>query len=147
MPRKRKASRFIPLIALSALVVGALYFVWQSRPGYSIEPGVKTVEDAYKYRQTGIMAEVTGSIVRTLSIDEQQPDLQQFVLRLNNGQSILVVHRTGIEGRVPVTIGDTVLVRGEYAWTETGGIIRHTERDNSTQRRHGWIEHGGERYN
>ena len=147
MPRKRKKSRIFPLIAISALVIGALYFVWQSRPGYSIEPGTRTVEDAYQYRQTGIMAEVTGSVVRVLSLDENDPGLQKFIIRLGNGQSILVEHRHGGDERVPVSINDTVLVRGEYQWSETGGIIHHTERDLSTQRRHGWIELQGKRYN
>lgn len=146
MPAQRKVSRTISLVATAA-VIGALYFVWQSRPGYTIEPGFKTVQDAYQYRQTGIMAEVTGAVVRTLSVDKEQPDLQQFVIRLTNGQTILVTHRAGVEGRIPLAIGDTVLVRGEYAWTETGGMLRHTERDLSTQRRHGWVEHQGERYN
>ena len=145
--RKRKhVSRTLGLIALAAVAV-ALYSVWQSRPGYSIEPGFQVVQEAYQYRQTGIMVEVTGSVVRLLKPAPDAPDVQKFIIRLANGQSILVVHRAVPDDRVPVDINDNVLVRGEYVWTETGGTIRNTERDLSTQRRHGWIEYQGERYN
>ena len=145
MSRRKKASRFFGIFAVAA-VVAALYFVWQSRPGYSIEPGFATVQDAYRYRQTGIMAEVTGSVTRILRFDKDAPHLQQFVIRMQNGQSVMVVHNRDSGGEVPLAIGDEVLVRGEYVWGETGGTIRNTERDYSTQRRHGWIVHKGERY-
>lgn len=143
--KKKKASRLISLIAAGAAVV-ALYLIWQSRPGYSIEPGFATVQDAYRYRQTGIMAEVTGSVTRILQFDRDMPYVQKFVIRLPNGQSILVIHNRDRGGEVPLDIDDQVLVRGEYLWSETGGTIRNTERDMSTQRRHGWIDHEGKRY-
>lgn len=143
--RKKKASRLAGLFAAGAIIV-ALYLVWHSRPGYNIEPGFATVQDAYRYRQTGIMAEVTGSVTRILQFDKDVPHLQKFVIRMPNGQSVLVVHNRDSGGEVPLAINDEVLVRGEYIWSETGGTIRNTERDLSTQRRHGWIDHKGERY-
>lgn len=145
--RKRKhVSRTISLIAVAA-AAAALYFVWQSRPGYTIEPGFQVVQEAYQYRQTGMMVEVTGSVVRLLRPAPEEPDVQKFIIRLPNGQSIVVVHHAAPDNRVPVNVNDTVLVRGQYVWTETGGTIRNTSRDLSTQRRHGWIEFAGERYN
>jgi len=146
MPARKHISLTISLVAIAA-VAAALYFAWQSRPGYSIEPGIQAVQEAYQYRQTGLMVEVTGSVARLLRPAPEEPELQKFVLRLSNGQSILVVHRAGADSRVPARVNDNVLVRGEYVWTETGGTIRNTERDLSTQRRHGWIEYQGERYN
>lgn len=143
--RKKKRSLTLRLIAGAVLVI-ALYFVWHSQPGYDIEPGFVTVQDAYRYRQTGFMAEVTGSVVRILRMNREEPDLQKFVIRMSNGQPILVVHNLRTGGEVPLAINDQVLVRGLYTWSETGGVIRNTERDRSIRRQHGWIEHKGERY-
>jgi hypothetical protein len=144
--RKKRNSRKTMIVTAAVVVVIALALVWQSRPGYNIEPGVNTVEEAYKYRQTGMMAEVTGIVARVLVDDRNEPDLQKFVIRLPNGQSLLVVHNQKIGERVPIAANDTVLVRGEYQWSETGGTLRHTQRDYTPQRRHGWIDHRGERY-
>jgi hypothetical protein len=144
--RKKRNSRKTMIVMAAVVVVIALVLVWQSRPGYHIEPGFNTVQDAYQYRQTGMMAEVSGIVARMLVDDRNEPDLQKFIIRLPNGQSLLVVHNQKIGERVPVAMNDTVLVRGEYQWTETGGTLKHTERDYTPHRRHGWIDHRGERY-
>jgi len=144
--RKKRNSRKTMIVMAAVVVVIALVLVWQSRPGYHIEPGINTVQDAYQYRQTGMMAEVSGIVARMLVDDRNEPELQKFIIRLPNGQSLLVVHNQKIGKRVPVAMNDTVLVRGEYQWTETGGTLKHTERDYTPHRRHGWIDHRGERY-
>jgi hypothetical protein len=143
--RKKRTRKIAAVVAVIAVAV-ALVAVWQSRPGYHIEPGFNTVQDAYQYRQTGMMAEVTGTVARILVDDRNEPQLQKFLIRLQNGQTLLVIHDQKIGDRVPVAVNDTVLVRGEYQWTETGGTLRHTQRDYTARRRHGWIEHRGERY-
>lgn len=147
MSGKKKKFSHKTAIALGVfVVVVGLVLAWQSRPGYQIEPGFNTVHDAYRYRQTGMMAEVTGTVVRILLDEREEPDLQKFLIRLQNGQTLLVVHNQKIGERVPVAVNDTVLVRGEYQWTETGGTLRFTQRDYSPRRMHGWIEHQGQRY-
>lgn len=146
MSGRKKHSRKIALVFAGLGVAVVLVLIWQSRPGYHIEPGFNTVQDAYRYRQTGMMAEVTGTVARVLATDKEEPDFQKFVIRLQNGQSLLVVHNQKLGDRVPVAVNDTVLVRGEYQWSETGGILRYTERDYTPRRRHGWIEYRGKRY-
>jgi hypothetical protein len=144
MAASRKHTRIIAVIAI-ALALVALALVWQSRPGYEVKSGFTALEDAHRYRQTGFMAEVDGTVARIL-IDDRRPRNQKFLIRLTNGQMLLVIHDQEVARRVPLSVGDTVLVRGEYVWTETGGTLRHTQRDYSTQRLHGWIDHQGKRY-
>lgn len=62
------------------------------------------------------------------------------------GQVLLVTHKSDPDEPVPVDIGDKVLVRGEYRFSETGGSINWTQRDYSARRRHGWIELDGKRW-
>jgi hypothetical protein len=145
MAASRKFSRTFAVIAI-ALVLVALALVWQSRPGYEVKTGFTAVQDAYNYRQTGFMAEVDGTVARILMDDKEDPRNQKFTIRLTNGQMLLVIHDQEAAGRVPVSVGDTVLVRGEYVWTEAGGTLRYTQRDYSPRRLHGWIDHRGERY-
>mgnify|MGYP001823993631 FL=1 len=71
---------------------------------------------------------------------------QKFVIYAISGQSLLVTHDLSRSDRVPVAIGDKVMVRGEYVWSEPGGTLIWTTRDNGSGGRNGWIEHKGERY-
>jgi hypothetical protein len=145
MAAGRKQTWIIAVIAI-ALALVALALVWQSRPGYEVRSGFAAVQDAHRHRQTGFMAEVEGIVARILMDDREDRRNQKFTIRLTNGQMLLVIHDQEAAGRVPLSVGDTVLVRGEYVWTEMGGTLRHTQRDYSTRRLHGWIDHQGERY-
>jgi hypothetical protein len=146
MASRKKHSRTIAVIMIALALAVASVLLWQSRPGYEVKSGFTALEDAHQYRQTGFMAEVDGTVARILMDDKDDRRNQKFTIRLTNGQMVLVVHDQEAAGRVPVSVGDTVLVRGEYIWTETGGTLRHTQRDYSARRLHGWIDHRGERY-
>ena len=128
-----------------AVFLGA-YLVWHSRPGYEIEPGFLTVERAYLAHRSGIMAEVTGRVVRILRDDRVGVHRQRFMLRLPNGQTLMVIHNVEASDRVPVRLDDPVLVRGQYEWDESGGVLHWTQSDPTPHRRHGWIEHKGRKY-
>lgn len=142
---KRAFRRSLGILAASVLVLAGLGWMWQSRPGYQIEPGFGTVAKAYANHWSGVMAEVQGEVVRLL-LDNQDGASQAFFIRLQNGQDLLILHDLVQADRVPVAIGDQVTVRGEYSWSETGGTIRRTYRDHGVGRRHGWIEHRAIRY-
>lgn len=136
----------MPLFVIAGLVAGG-WWIWQSIPGYTIQPGFMAIQKAYEHGQSGIMVQVRGDVVRVLQTEPGSARYQQFIIRLENGQTVHVVHETSLSDQVPVEVGDPVLVRGEYSWEEGGGAIRGTERDFSAQRRHGWVEHKGKRYN
>jgi hypothetical protein len=127
-----------------ALLFG--WYIWQSVPGYNIEPGFRTVEKAYINQQSGVMAEVSGRVVRVLVDGQTETEQQKFVIRLQNGQNILVGHNIRVSEKVPVEVNDTVTVRGEYTWSEPGGLIQWTSRDPGMKKRHGWVQHRGKIY-
>ena len=148
MVRKKHYFRWIAiLLGAIAVLVGAGWY-WQSQPGsgYTVELGFAPLEHAYYDRHSSFMSEVSGTVVRIVVDDRSEPNTQQFFIRLQNGQTVLVVHDLKGGARVPVAIEDQVTIRGEYIWNETGGILQNTERDLSPQRRHGFIEHEGKRY-
>ena len=132
----------IVLTAVS-LVAG---WTWHSQPGYNLEAGAHVVERAFYSQESDLMVEVTGQVVRLIQPENLGPDLQQFQMRTPAGQLLLVEHNTSGFSHVPVGIRDEVTVRGNYQWSELGGIIDGTQRDTSLKRRHGWIEHEGTKY-
>ena len=133
------------IIGISILLFAS--WAWWSVPGYKIEPGYGAVEKAYHNQQSGAMVEVSGQVIRILTDDKDDLQHQKFVIRLQNGQNLLVVHSIVDAEQVPISIHHEVTVRGEYTWTEPGGLIHWTRRDHSAKRRHGWIEHQGRKYN
>lgn len=140
--------RFIwGLVVVLGIALGIAYY-WHDQPGsgYEVEVGFAPVEQAFHDGRTEFMIEVSGTVTRVLTIDRKDPSTQKFVVRLENGQSLVVIHDRVKAGEVPVSVGDPVTVRGKYIWSETGGSVQDTQNDPSTERRHGWVKHKGKRY-
>ena len=138
---KLLAASITPIIAL--LIA---WRIWSSLPGYEFEAGFWVVEDAYVKHHSNLMVEVNGTVVRLLSDEKSNDPVQRFVIVLRNGQRVTMIHDLGQAERVPVNIDDDVTARGEYIWTEPGGLIRGTHWDPYPTRLHGWIDHDGIRY-
>lgn len=145
---KKKGRR--PVFLTVAIVFVSISLVtgwtWHSMPSYSFEAGNHIAAKAFYEQRTGMMVEVTGQVVRVLDDDQTDSDFQWFQMRTPNGQHFLVGHGNGNTDSIPLRARESVVVRGEYEWTESGGTIRQTQRDTSLRRRHGWIEYKGKRY-
>lgn len=89
---------------------------------------------------------VEGEVVRLLADDQAGSRHQRFVIRLNCGRSLLISHNLDLSQRVPVEVGDRVLVRGDFEWSAQGGTIHWTHLDPRNNREGGWIVHGDRRY-
>ena len=135
-------SGFIIFAALSVF----LGWSWHTLPGYDVEPGVHVVERAFYDKQSDLMVEVTGEVVRVVRPVKGNEGHQEFQLRLPNGQLLSVVRNTSAEDRVPLVASDQVTVRGNYRWSELGGVIHGVQRDYSLDRMHGWVELDGKKY-
>ena len=115
-------------------------------PGYKVEAGVHVVEKAYYDKESDLMVEVTGEVVRVVRPVEGNEGHQEFQMSLPNGQVLLVVRNTSARDRAPVEVHDRVTVRGDYQWSEMGGVVHGAQRDYSMDRRHGWVEIDGKKY-
>lgn len=146
MIRKYIVAGVLSVAAIALLGFSIAGQVWQAPSSYNPEPGFKVLADAYLNNESGMVAEVQGRITRLIMDQADGAREQKFVILGVSGQSLLVTHDLSRSERIPVAVGDTVMVRGEYVWTEPGGMLEWTTRDIGSGDRHGWVEHKGKRY-
>lgn len=101
---------------------------------------------AHEERRSGVWLSVRGEIVRTLKDDLKGDRHQRFIIRLKDGQTLLINHNIDLAPRVPLALGDELEVRGRYEWNARGGLLHWTHRDPAGGRPGGWIRLGGRTY-
>ncbi len=132
------------------LVLGAIA-AWQVRqtpdnPGPDADGATGAVEAAWQDHRSGIMLQTAGRVQRLLADDREGSRHQRFLLDLPSGHTVLVVHNIDLAQRVPMAVGDEVVLHGQFEWNERGGLIHWTHHDPAGRHEGGWIEHDGRRY-
>lgn len=73
---------------------------------------------------------------------------EQFIIRLRDKDvTVEIEHNISIGARVPVAVGDQVVVHGEYIWNAQGGLIHFTHHDPEGTHESGYIIDKGKTYN
>ena len=151
---------------VAGLVLAAVYVAWTRSPGTAAippvpvpaavgpaparpsaapAPGGAAVLEAFNARRSGVEVEATGVVARRLADDRKGLPHERFILRVGD-LTVLVAHNTELAPAVPVAVGDTVEVRGEYEWNQLGGVIHWTHRDPDGRHAPGWIRLRGRLY-
>jgi hypothetical protein len=145
------------LLAVAGLVLVAVYVYRAGGPGRARSsdagavpsaapaPGGAAVLEAFNARRSGVEVEATGVVARRLADDRKGLPHERFILRVGE-LTVLVAHNTELAPAVPVSVGDTVEVRGEYEWNQLGGVIHWTHRDPDGRHAPGWIRLRGRLY-
>ncbi len=119
----------------------------QATTGVAEHDDLGTIARAYENKESGFFVSAHGFVGRILSDDINPPRHQRFIVRLTNGQTLLVTHNIDIAPRIDdLKVGDRIDFRGQYEWNEKGGLIHKTHHDPSGRLAGGWIEHSGRRY-
>ena len=88
-----------------------------------------------------------GKVYRLLPDDNDGTTHQRFLLRLDDGSSLLVAHNTSLAPRLNgLKIGDVVEFCGEFVDNDRGGLVHWTHRDPRGRHAHGWLRHNGKIY-
>ena len=98
---------------------------------------------AFEARRSGVWLRAGGEVIRILPDDLEESRHQRFIIRLSNGQTLLVSHNIDLAPRVPLRRGEPVEVRGRYEWNSKGGLIHWTHLDPARKLPGGWIRHRG----
>jgi hypothetical protein len=107
------------------------------------------IESAFENQEDNVPVTVKGTVVKILSDEHDSvgDDHQRFIIRLANGQTVLIVHNIGIARRVAgMTVGSELRVRGDYVWNSRGGLIHWTHHDPDGSHENGWIVFEGRKY-
>src|SRR5215213_5791145 len=86
-----------------------------------------------------------GRVVRVLADDREGARHERFLVRID-GVSVLVAHNLDLAPRVPLQVGDSVQLRGEYEWNAKDGITHWTHPAPDGRPDAGWIRHEGRLY-
>jgi len=147
---------------LLTLVVGILLFLYEQGmlPGGHALPehdrastrtvdagGVAAIAQAYRAQRSDLQVMGEGVVKKVLSDDLDGSRHQRFLLRLSNGQTLLVAHNIDLAPRIDgLRAGDTVAFYGEYEWNNQGGVIHWTHHDPAGRHVDGWLKHRGKTY-
>ena len=98
------------------------------------------IAEAFVQRKSNIFVTVKATVLRALPDAEVGGHFQKFLVRLESGHTLMVSHNVDLAPRVPVVEGAPMRIRGEYDWSDIGGVIHWTHRDPAGERDGGWIE-------
>jgi hypothetical protein len=151
-----KRHRLVAFIFVLGVLGASIHFGWLpdfiNYAGEQIQhqapdSGQQQLINAFANEQSNLQVQVTAPVSRILPDDDQGSRHQRFILKLANGQTVLVAHNIDLAPRLSgIAVGDSVTVAGEYEWNTQGGVIHWTHHDPSGSRLGGWIEFRGNRY-
>jgi hypothetical protein len=146
-PTGRTLRRVVGAGFLLVLLV-ALSFLLPRPERESVEParGGSTVAEAFTAHRSGIPVETAGRVIRLLPDDTEGSRHERFLVQVDHGVTVLVAHNIDLAPRVPLTVGDSVELKGEYDWTQRGGVIHWTHHDPAGRHEAGWVKAGGRVY-
>ena len=85
-----------------------------------------------------------GKVYRILPDDNEGTTHQRFLLRLDDGSSLLVAHNTSLAPRLNgLKPGDVVEFCGEFVDNDKGGLVHWTHHDPRGRHAAGWLRHNG----
>ena len=132
------------------LLAGLLLLAWAARqlgaPAGQPAGSDSELAQAFRDRRSGLMVEAGGTVERLLSDDREGSPHQRLIVRLADGQTVLVSHNIELAPRVPAAPGDRLEFRGQYEWNERGGVVHWTHHDPRGRRPGGWLRHRDRTY-
>ncbi|AKB05674.1 DUF3465 domain-containing protein [Vibrio cholerae] len=125
----------------------AFWLVLTSCFSVSLYANDAVLQQAYQSQQSDLQVQGLGQVVKVLPDDNDGSRHQKFILKLNSGQTLLVVHNIDLAPRIPnLKVGDSVEFYGEYEWNKKGGVLHWTHKDPQNRHAHGWLKHNDQVY-
>jgi hypothetical protein len=126
----------------------AMTAAWLVACGGSAQPDDSAIAADFHNHQSNVEVTADGTVVRVLADRTSSTGIhEQFIVKLSSGDiTIEVEHNISIAARVPVALGDHVIVHGEYVWSPQGGLIHFTHHDPKGTHEGGYIQDNGKTY-
>jgi gas vesicle protein len=105
------------------------------------------IQQAFERQQSDVQVQSVGTVKAVLRDDNEGSRHQKFILKLNNGQTVLVAHNIDLSPRIDdLQKDDSVEFYGEYEYSAQGGVIHWTHHDPNGRHVDGWLKHQGKTY-
>jgi len=105
------------------------------------------IRRAFDNQLSDVQVTGAGVVTRVLADDTDGSRHQRFILRLADGQTVLISHNIDLAPRIPdLRSGDRVEFSGKYEWNAKGGVIHWTHHDPAVRDRGGWLRRGGDTF-
>lgn len=85
----------------------------------------------------------SGIVIKLYPDDFVGDRHQRFIVELESGQTLLIVHNIDLVERISVIVGDAIEFCGEYEYNDRGGLVHWTHQDPLGLHEPGWINHMG----
>jgi len=109
--------------------------------------GDQALSAAYAVKSSDVQVGSSGVVVKLLPDDNIGSRHQRFILKLSNGQTILIAHNIDLAPKIEtLRAGDSVEFYGEYVWNNKGGVVHWTHHDPAGRHQGGWLIHNGRKY-
>lgn len=155
--RRTDVARPMKKLFIALLLGLALYGVQQRHPGLlqgltgapaaSVTNTSALLRQAFEDRRSDLQVEGRAVVTRVLRDDLKGSRHQRFLMRTDDGLSLLVAHNIDLAPRVEgLREGDTIEFAGEYEWNDKGGVIHWTHHDPRGRHPGGWLRHNGRTY-
>lgn len=136
--------KLLPLLK-ATLLLSILSFAYS--PAIFAAESEDQIAAAFQNQQSNLQIKGEGLVHKILPDDTNGSQHQRFILKLSNGQTLLIAHNIDLATRISdLNVGDTVEFYGEYEWNEKGGVIHWTHHDPSGRHTDGWLKHNGQTY-
>ena len=114
----------------------------------SPQPDDAAIIADFQQHRSGLEVTAEATVVRLLADRASSTGThEQFIVKLTSAQlTVEVEHNISIGTRVPVQVGDRVIVHGEYIWNAQGGLIHFTHHDPQAKHEGGYIIDNGKTY-
>ena len=97
-----------------------------------------------KSKNSGKIVTFKAKVIKKLADDVEGDKHQKIILKIGKN-TLLLAHNIDKAPRIPVKIGDEILVHGEYQYNDLGGIIHWTHRSNNSHPA-GWVKYKNKIY-
>lgn len=146
------------LFVIAALFAGYSYFSNQhgvtrnnastaTTQSQNPEQSNAVIANAFANQISNLQISGQGVVIKLLPDDNSGSRHQKFIIKLTNGQTLLVAHNIDLAPRVSaLSEGDSIVFNGQYEWNAKGGVLHWTHRDPNGSHPAGWLQHRGQTY-
>lgn len=133
----RAAWAWLPAVLLVSAAAGC----------YGADPRPQQAAGAATRWKAGEQVRIEGRVIRMLADDRDGSPHQRFIIATDAGATLLIAHNLDLAPRLDgLSVGERVIVAGEYEWNDRGGMVHWTHDDPQGRHPAGYIEWRGRRY-